>query len=120
MADIEWCDVVEYDQSLSEVSNGTQLVILGHVNNYLDVSLFGGEDDDTVKLLRILLAAHIGTMALRGGSGATGPISSESTGGISRSYAVAMTSSGSLGSTTHGQTFTEIIRNSAARAPLCI
>ena len=103
MADIVWTDVVDFDASMAGVAAGAQTLILAYVNDEaLQPTIFGGEDSWKYKLARIYLAAHLGTMARL--QGVSGPVSSESAGGLSTSYAVAMTRS-NLGITSYGRAY---------------
>jgi hypothetical protein len=102
MASITWTDVTNHAAELASVSAGAQTDILAHVNTALNVTLFGDETSARLKLARIYLAAHLGTMANLGG--VSGPVSSESAGGLAMSYAVAMTRS-NLGITSYGRAY---------------
>lgn len=113
MAAIEWSDVLEHAAELSTVTAGARETILGVVNAYLEVSIFGGEDSDKLKLARIYLAAHIATSAAR--AGAAGPMTSSSAGRLSRSYAVAQSASGTFGATSYGVLLRMLIDTTSAR-----
>lgn len=71
-----------------------------YVNTKISVDVFDGEDGISTKLVRIYLAAHMATAFGAAGERAAGPITSESEGGISRSYSVL--SSSLLGGTEYG------------------
>jgi len=117
---ITWPDVVNFDSVLANVDPGAHLRILEHVNTTLKVSEFGGEDCPKLRLARIYLAAHYGTLTMRGGSKA-GPLVSQTVGPISRSYAQVMAVGGSLFTTTSwGQAYLQLVRNSPARLPCVI
>ena len=63
------------------------------------------------KLAESLVAAHLITVALKGGTGASGPVVSESAGGLSRSYAAPSATTGSAGfwqSTSFGQRYLQL------------
>lgn len=114
MAAITWADVQTLDAALSAVDPGLRVVILARVEK-LSSSFFGGVDDPKYKLARMLLAAHIATpyAAAAGGGSASGPVTSESEGGVSRSYAVnhvALT--GTHSGTAHGRAFDDLVRSS--------
>lgn len=118
MAAIIWTDVTSYPgaSGLSTVSVPAQTVILAYVNGVLDVSLFpDGEDGATTKLLRILMAAHMATAGVVAGSGAAGPVVSESVGGIARSYANLAATASDLSSTVYGLTYDMMLNGTAAR-----
>ena len=128
MSAINWDDVVAFAPDLSVTELAVQLYVLDYVNTAINVVEFGGEDSSSLRLARIYLAAHHGTIILQSGSGgagafASGPVTSESAGGLSRSYGGVGGSSSagtSLDSTTHGRTFMLLARSSAARAPVLI
>lgn len=88
MADITWNHVLDHYPELSTIDVDAQVDILAIVNTeMLNPTMFGGENARTYKLARIYLAAHICAMELMGADGAQGPVTSESAGGLSRSYA---------------------------------
>lgn len=121
MAAIVWTDVTALAPELSSVSVAGQTMILAHVNVALDVAMFGGEDHAKTKIARVFLAAYFGSTSISGASGASGPVLSESAGGLSRSYANLMTTGGSgLDRNGYGQMYRELVRVSPARAPLVI
>lgn len=115
-----WTDVTGYDARMANVSSGAQTIILGVVNVALNVGEFGGESSDTLKAARVFLAAHFGTMNLAGVKGVTGPVSSQSAGGLSRSYAALATNQSMFGTTAAGQAFLALLRASPARAPRAV
>ncbi len=85
-----------------------QCVLTDEVPCYINESQFGTCAD----LAEALIAAHIITLALRGGTGPAGPVVSESGGGLSRSYASPAVASGSSfwASSVFGQRYLEIAR----------
>lgn len=114
--DIVWPDIVNLDSILGNVDPGAQLRILEYANVALKVSEFDGEGSPKIRLARMYLAAHHGTLSIRGGSKA-GPVTGQTVGPISRSYG-SMTSGDSLyNSTTWGQAFLQLVRTSPARLP---
>ncbi len=117
MASIVWANVVDFAAPLSSVDPDAQTAILAHVNTVLDVSLFGGEDGPTTRLLRIFMAAHMATTTATEEAGAVaGPVASESAGGISRSYANLSTpSDDDLKTTSFGRAYLSLVRTSPAR-----
>jgi uncharacterized protein YfaP (DUF2135 family) len=119
MAAIAWADVTAHAAELSTVAVGAQTDILAHVNTAFAVSVFGGEDAPKLKLARIYLAAHMAKSGKLAASGAAGPVTSETADNISRSYAVAMASSGSdtWSSTGYGRLLAQLVRTSSARLP---
>ena len=122
MADIAWSDVESFAADLSAVDADAQTDILAWVNDALVVADFGGETGPKLRLARIYLAAHSGTIVLRGGSGAAGPVVSESAGPLSRTYAAGVVSASDslLDTTSWGKMFSLLVRTSPARAPIVI
>lgn len=117
MAAIAWVDVVAFAPLLSTVAEDAQVDILAYVNQAIDTSLFGGESSPMLRMARIFLAAHFGSMPGQSSTGAVGPVTSESAGGLSRSYAQTVaTGSSSFESTTYGQQYVELCKRTAARA----
>jgi hypothetical protein len=105
MADITWTHVTAFASELSSVDEEAQAMILAHVNGEHGVAVdeFGGEDSPTTKLVRIYLAAHLGTMCGMGAAG--GMVTSESAGGLARSYATGVGLEGAdLDLTVYGRT----------------
>lgn len=117
---ILWSDVTAIADELSAVSATAQTLILAHVNADLDVDQFDGEDGPTTKLARAYLAAHLGTFAMPGAGSVSGPVTSQSALGLSRSYGQTGASSGELGLTAHGQMFLLLAKQSFARLPVLI
>jgi hypothetical protein len=127
VADITWAMVQDFAAHLSAVDSDAQTAILAYVNDALVVSEFDGETGPTTKMARIYLAAHFGELSLpvssggAGGMGPSGPIASESGGGLSRSYAAASPVIASyLNKTNYGQSFLTLVRMSPARAPVVL
>lgn len=121
MAAITWPDVVAIAPELGTLGATAQTMILDHVNTALNVRVFGGEESPKLRLARVLLAAHYGTVAMSGGAVIAGPVTSESAGGLSRSYATTFATDafgGPWGSTTYGQSFAALVRTSRARFPV--
>lgn len=123
MADILWQDVLDVAPSgdlagLTSVS--AQNKILAYVNQKVDPDQFGGSpggvDDPTYVLARAYLAAHMALLALRGGSVA-GPLTSETEGGVSASYAnMNYMRRPLLTTTVYGQQFARLVDTSPATA----
>ncbi len=116
MADIIWTDVVDFASELSALDSEAQTAILAYVNDALSPKAFGGEDSPKLKLARIYLAAHVGTLS-RGGGGPSGPVTSETAGNISRTYAAAGGAPSDWSSTSYGQLYIALVRTSRARLP---
>lgn len=85
-----------------------ECILSDEVSCYMSRSQFG----DCADLAEALIAAHLITIALRGGSGPAGPVTAESAGGLSRSYASATITSQSefWASTSFGQRYLQIAR----------
>lgn len=86
MAAIAWSDVTAIDAALSAVAAGAQTMFLAEANA-LVASVFDGVDGPRYKLARVYLAAHRGRQSLEAASGAAGPVTSKTIGGMSKSYA---------------------------------
>jgi hypothetical protein len=124
VAAIVWADVTAHASDLSTVSAGAQTDVLAYVNDTVDPDKLGGEASARYRLARIYLAAHFGTVVLAQGTPPAGPVTSESVGGVSRTYGVAAGASGSaseIASTGWGREYLALIRRSAAsRGPLVL
>ena len=118
MAAITWQQVVDFASEAADVPAAAQTAILAHVNTTLDVTLFAdGESDPQLTLTRIYLAAHFAAGAVpgTGSGGPAGTVTSESAGGLSRSYGSAgagssVLSSSLWGSTEYGRKAAALIR----------
>lgn len=124
MAAINWADVTAMASELSTVEAAARKLILDYVNGpALDPASFDGEDGYTTKLARVYLAAHMASPIGKGAAGAAGgPVTSESMGGLSRSYSVGSVASSvdSTGSTDYGRRYEALVKNSLARLPFVI
>lgn len=119
MAAITWSDVVLLAPELSAVASGAQTLILSYVNGLLDVTAIDpvGEDGNITKMARIYLAAHCATK-IGTGAGGAGAVTSESLGGLSRSYAVqASATAEALKTTGYGVQYLGMINRSPVRGP---
>lgn len=108
MAAITWQnveDATDNDPIITAFSMAGQMLILAVVNKSLNVALYDGEDGDLTLLARCMLAAHYAASAKLG---ATGPITAESEGGISISYAVSYDKSPYM-LTSYGRLFWQLI-----------
>jgi hypothetical protein len=122
MAAITWTMVEAFAAELSTVPASAQTDILDYVNETLAVDHFGGEDSINTKLARIYLAAHHGTITKNGSNGPAGPLLSQSTADLSRTYA-AFSPAGSdalLDTTPYGKAFRSMVRRSTARCPVVL
>jgi hypothetical protein len=106
---ITWADVEAVAPELSTLPEATQLAILSFVGKQLSSEVWG----DRLDLGLAYLAAHLGTISKRGGTGPGGVIASETVGPSSRSYAVAAAAPGALGSTLYGQEYQRLTQGLA-------
>lgn len=112
---ITWADVVLLAPELSAIAVGAQTIILTYVNAAFDTTMF---KTDALKMARIYLAAHLGTVTRWQGSAIAGPVISESDGRFSRSYAVIPQNiSSSFSGTSYGVMLEFLIKTSRARLP---
>lgn len=114
MAAILWSDVVDFAASQASVPVGAQTLILEYVNTSVDPTTFGGEDSTNLKLARVLLAAHLGT--LRATEGNPNAITQETITATSLSTSFAFQSSSTaLTSTSYGLEYKRLCRVAFAR-----
>lgn len=118
MAAIIWTDVVSLAPELASTGATTQNDILAYVNVALNVAIYDTESGPTIRLARIYYAAHMATLARRGGNGA---LISSNAGGLERGYAAPIMGSGmsSLLLTSYGQAFRQLIPP-VARGPMVL
>lgn len=121
MTPIVKADVTAHASELETgVSDTAWVDVLNHVNQ---ISLRSVDSDYDRRLARIYLAAHILYKIKTSKTGAVGPIVSESAGGVKRSYApmiASSTTSGSLGTTTFGQEYLDILASSQVNGPFVV
>lgn len=125
MAAIIWTDVLDLAPEVTSVDAQMQTFILADANNRFDVDVFGGEGATKLHLARVYLAAHLATLVLRGNSvptGQVGPVTSQTVGPFSESYAQPSYGSNpsDLSSTTYGQMLKGLIWTSTARLPFVL
>lgn len=117
MAAIVWSDVTSVIPEMTAVTNVlAQTLALGIANTWWAVDEFDGEESALLKTMRILMAAHIALRFKPGTSGAAGPVIAESGGGLSVTYASALSSANNLSSTEYGRTINELRATRACRA----
>lgn len=119
-----------FASKFSSVDTVARIAILEYVERAFDPSYFGGACHPTYRLARIYLALHTAagpSGALGGAAGTRGPITGESAGGMSKSYAaIGSTFSADgiaaqlLARTVWGGYLLELIEASAARGPMVI
>lgn len=117
MAAIVWADVYTGATELTTLAAADQTLILAYVNARFAPEV-GSEASTAVKTARVYLARHMGMAGLAGGAG--GAVTSESEGGLSRSYAVAAADASAWGQTVWGQLLTSVLRCSPARAGILL
>ena len=121
MAAINWSNVEAEAGELKGgvVSDLAQLVILSVVNGAgLSAENFGGEDAKLTRAARILLAAHMATLMLR--RGVAGSVTSQSEGGVSQAYALALANPRVLDLTSYGNLLRQLAMGTPARAGLVV
>ncbi len=110
---ITWADVTARAPELSAVATATQNAILADLAVLLPNTAIWG---DKYNLACCYLAAHKGTLALAGGQGPAGPLTSEKIGPTAYSYAAPKQSgSGLYSSTSYGQQYEALLRGLSAR-----
>jgi hypothetical protein len=122
MAAITWADVTAHASDLTSLALGAQTDVLGYVNEAVDPDKFGGEAAHRYKLARIYLAAHLGTVSLKRGTPAGGPLISETVGEITRMYGFSSEAApDAIASTGWGREYLALVRRTAtSRGPLVL
>lgn len=116
--DITWDDVTVADPTLvTGVSALYKLLILDFVNTRVNPHMFKGPTSSTFRMARIFLACHFAQFPKASKFGGNrGPVTSQSEGGVSQSFAVtAMMTSSALGSTEGGRAFQFLAQTSSAK-----
>ncbi len=103
---ITWADVLLIASELSTTATATQNAILEDVDREVDDGAWGEFANKGKKYL----AAHLATITAQSGAGGAGPITSETLGPMSRSYASAADTGNSLTSTRYGMEYLRILR----------
>lgn len=114
MAAITWSQVVLLAPELETLPSGTQDLILDYVNQTLPVGPWGGEDGPKIKLGRIYLAAHMGSLTASG-TGGLGQITEVAEGDVITRFAEAAKNASSLDQTSYGQEFKRLGRTTSSR-----
>lgn len=120
MEDIIKADVLAVAPELSTLSDQFWLDMLNYANEFDFTSL---DTEQTVRMARIFLCAHLGARAKRSGTGVAGPVTSEAAGGVRRSYGLVAGIGGSLeelNSTQYGLTLKFILSSSGAHGPFLV
>lgn len=115
MASIAWTDVLLVADELSVLSTNQQDLILEYVNTVIPADAWGGEDAIKLKLGRIYLAAHLGTLSASGAAGGLGQVLEIQEGDVRTRFAEAAKDGSSLEQTGYGQEYKRIARTTAAR-----
>lgn len=111
MAAISWPDVTALEAGLSTVPTDWQAGILAYVHEVVGVQSLGGEDSERLKMARRTLAAHLGALHQQLAAGlTTGPVTSRSIGGISKSWLATAMSEDGLQRTGHGSLYLFVVR----------
>lgn len=115
---ISWAHVVEVAPELATVPPGMRAATLEDVALQVNAAAWGARYDLGCKLL----AAHLATVAQRGGAGPAGAIASESVGDVSVSYATAASppAGSGLEATTYGREFARLSRLTMGRLAIVI
>lgn len=112
MAAITWADVVALDAALASAPTALQTVVLTFVHETVGVHALGGEESARLKMARSLLAAHFAAVFRQISDGqATGPVTSRSIGGISKSWIAGQMTDDGLQRTGHGSLYLFVVRN---------
>lgn len=119
MVDIVKADVLAVAPELSTLTDEFWTDLLLYVNEFDFTSL---DTEQTVRMARIFLCAHLGARAKRSSTGAAGPVISEAAGGVRRTYGSVDTSGGltELGATQYGLTLQSILTMSGAHGPFLV
>lgn len=116
-APITWPDVLLIAAELDGLSEATRAAILAYVNTALNENAF---KPAAFKLARMYLAAHLGELSATDGELVGGPVTSETEGGISKTYATAATTSVALDNTSYGAVYQQLVKTSRARFPFVL
>lgn len=124
MSIIVKADVTNFATELTstQINDGMWADVLAYVNQ---VNLSALDSAIDIRMARIFLAAHLGSVTRRSASGgyeAAGPVTSESVGGVRRAYATVASAgvgSSSLSESRYGRMFSQIL-GSTMIGPLVI
>lgn len=118
---ITWSDVVAIAPELADLDDLIQGDILSLVNVALNEEDWRG---GLLRLGRLFLAAHFGTIISQTGSGTgstSGPVVREKVGELERQYADTSSVTGTdYSSTSYGRTFSQLAKQSTSRLPIVI
>lgn len=114
---ILWTDVVALAPELSTLSTPAQTELLGYVNQAFSESMF---TFNGLRMARIYLAAHLGTLTRLQGMAIAGPVIEESDGRLMRKFAVVTNENKAFTGTSYGDALTLMINTSRARLPVVL
>lgn len=121
MAAITWAQVLDHVSTLGSVDPDQQADLLALANTGLNAWVFGGEDHVRYKLARIYFVAHFASLPGATEQRAAGPVTSESRGGLSRSYQAIAAGGGADSDTWNdtqwGRRYLQLLLGSRARWP---
>lgn len=120
MEDIIKSDVLAVAPKLSVLADQFWVDLLVYANGFDFTSL---DTEQTVRMARIFLCAHLGERARRSGTGIIGPVTSEAAGGVRRSYGLVTSVGGALyelASTPYGLTLEFILMASGTHGPFLV
>ncbi len=114
---ILWTDVSDLAPELASLAIAAQNAILVYVNAAFDESKFKTE---ALKMARVYLAAHLGTLTRLQGMAIAGPLIEESDGRLMRKFAVLTAENTTFGGTSYGELLQFMINTSRARFPMVL
>ncbi len=115
MASITWSTVVAAAPQLAVIPLSYQTDVLNYVNTTLDDGLYGGEESFKLRMARTYLAAHMGEMWLRKGTGGAVTGETASASSVAMSYAAPWHGAiDALETTSYGLEFKRLTDSSAA------
>lgn len=117
-----WTDVVSGAPAptLANLPSAAQDSILAMVQEEIDPSVWGGATSAIYLRVKLLRAAELGQAALDSSSNAAGPVTGRSMGGVAKSMAAVPAIAMGDSTTRWGAELRSLLRNSPARAGLCI
>lgn len=120
MEDIIKADVLAVAPELSTLTDQFWLDLLVYANEFDFTSV---DTEQTVRMARIFLCAHLGARAKRSNTAAAGPVISEAAGGVRRAYGLVTGTGGvlsDLNTTPYGLTLESILNMSGAHGPFLV
>lgn len=112
---ITWTNITDMSPDTPTVAVSIQTLILGLVNDEINVEKFGGEGSSRLELARTYLALHMVYSGHFAAIGVSGPVKKETQGRESTEYSEGFSKSNSVhGSTIWGQKYDELCLSSRA------